>query len=343
MTKQIAAVCYDFQAISRFLRSVATAQALQQTTRTEWVEYTDSAVLNGIYTMLFWKTPPGTVEIRSADPRQLQGRINDMHKRYVDAWLRKVCNEGPLSADKYIKDMEKAKESAKDSLRELYRDVGAINSEIVGATKETIQTLARIKLGAAVGVAAISGVVGVQFAMAAMGGAAAGGGVSLMGMAAGGNAGTFGAVGFANSLTHAMIKSYEQAPSATAVAINLDTGKELLKYAASEGGGKAAEFFYKDAARNAEHAQQIIRSAQGVIRQQSERLAQQTLKAAAQRKAHSMIGGATRQVATQAARQQASLARAGVARAAGVGVPVVFAALDVIDAWGDYRATMGDL
>ena len=58
------------------------------------------------------------------------------------------------------------------------------------------------------------------------------------------------------------------------------------------------------------------------------------------RKAQSIIGQSTAQVARESGALSAAANTAKLARGAGAAIPVVFAAWDIIDAWGDYQETM---
>lgn len=340
MSLQAAVVCYDLPVVSRFFRSVATSVVLQQKTRVEWVRYQDSAVINGIYKVLFWKEPPGWVEVHPADPEKMRRDVNKLHEEYLLSWIGKLCKSGPAEANKSIKRWEEIRNSARDAVREVYRNAGAINEEVRGETQDAIRHLAQIRLSAAVGVAVIGGAAGVAFATSAMSGATAASGMTLFGLQAGGSATAFGATAFGHSVVGSMVKNWESAPTASVVAINADTGQDAGKYIAEEVGGKLAERAATEAMRNSGHAKQIISSANGLIKQHSERLASDVLRKAAMKKSQNILARSTTQVAQQTARVGRAQSVLGAARVAGKGVPIVFAAWDIMDAWSDYQATI---
>jgi hypothetical protein len=115
---------------------------------------------------------------------------------------------------------------------------------------------------------------------------------------------------------------------------------EAGKAAASEVGGTMAQKALDSALTDQARSKQIISSAEGQIRKHSERLAEEKLRQASLRKSRDIVERSTRQIAAESD----NLARAGnAARYAGAaarGIPVVFAAIDIWDAVGDYRDLM---
>lgn len=327
-------ICYDFNAVSRFFRSVAVTMALQRNTSLEWTTYRDSAVINGIYSVLLWKGAPGMAEIRTGNRMAVEQETDQLHERFVLAWLRKLHEGGPEAANVYVSHMAQVREDARDAIDDVMRDAREINSEVINETRDAIVTLGRIRLGASVGVAVIGGVAGVAFAAAAAGGgAAAAGGITVLGLEAGASAAAFGAVGFGYSATGSIIKTWEDGPKAKMAAVSMDAGKA----AASEAGGTMAQAGVSRALADQARSEHIIRSAEGQIRKHSERLGQEGLRKAAMRKSKNIVQRSTAQVA----KESDSLARAGkMAKDMGKvakGIPVVFAAWDILDAWGEYQ------
>lgn len=334
-------VCYDLPAISRFFRSVALSVAIQQTTQMEWVTYRDSKVLNAVYTVLFWKEPPGTAEVTMANRAVVQAKTDQMHEQFLRIWIDRLATGGPQAAHEYVTRMERLRDAAREAVQEIFRSASAINNEVIGQTNDAIVALARIKLAATVGVAVIGGAVGVAYAAAAVGGgAAAAGGISLLGVQAGASATTFGVAGLGASLTNSIIKNWEQAPTATVAAINADTGKDVGKYVASEGAGAVASLQLVKALEGMGRSDQILRSLQGEIEKQSAKLAQEGLKRSAARRAGNRLATAQAQAALRTAEQAGFRQTARVAGTAMRGIPVVFAAWDILDAITDYNQTV---
>ena len=153
----IPAVCYDLFAVSKFCHSVALAVAFQQHTRIEWVEHRDSSVINAIYTAMFWKEPPGVVEVRQASRAQIDRTAHEFHVRYVTAWLQKLHEQGPLAANAYIQHLQTLRENARQAVLEVFQDASQVNQMVAGELKDAIINLARIRLAGSVGVAGGAG------------------------------------------------------------------------------------------------------------------------------------------------------------------------------------------
>ena len=283
-------IFYDLPTVSRFFRSVALAIATQRHTHSQWVTYKDSKVLNAVYSVMFWKEPPGTVEVKQADVKVLNAATDKLHQEFLLAWIEKVHTGGPIAGNAYVAQMASLREYARKAVQDLFREIGQINNEIAGRTGEAIEDLAKIRLAAAVGVAVIGGVAGVAFAA---GGAAAGAGLTVFGVQAGAGAMTFGGAGLAYSVTNSLVKTWEQGPSAKVAAIATDGGK----FVASEGLGRIAEKTAVKAVEQSSRSDAIIKSAEGLIAQHSKRLAEQKLKKKAMQKSTDIIARSTAQAA----------------------------------------------
>lgn len=337
MQKNIPVICYDLPAVSRYFRSCALIIATQQSLRIEWETYRDSKIINAIYTVFFWKEPPGMAVVKEGAPDKVERRTNEMHERFLLAWVRKLSEEGPGAAQGYITNIGHLRDMARKDMQDFYRNVSDINSDVIRETQQGITNLARIKLGAQVGVAVIGGVVGIGFvAAAAAGGATAGAGLTILGLQAGTTGTGFALAGAAHSITHSVIKNWDAGASAQLVGISTEVGKG----GASELAGGAAGRALENALAGSAKAQSAIRSAEGEIRKQSARLAQQGLTRKASEKAARRVADNTTRVAARTAELAKHNTRAVGATAVGATIPVVFAAWDIWDAVGDYRETM---
>ena len=315
--KSVPAICVDLPVVSRFCRSVALAVASQQHTRLEWVEHRDSSVINALYSVMFWMTPPGVAEVKQSSRDKIEQTTDELHQRYLSAWIRKLHERGPLAANGYINDLAKVRDHARDALSSLFQDASQINRMVAGELKSAIINLARIKLGGSVGVAVLGAAGAIVLAPA---GALICSGVSL---------------GYSTTTT--LAKTWEQGGAAKAVGI------EFGKAGAGEALGRAAEAGQLRALAGQARAENIIRSCEGEIRKYSQRLAQEGLRKAQIAKAQNIVGRATAQKAGQ---QQAAISAgrwAKVGGAAKVGVPLVFAAMDIWGAWTDYDETVQSL
>lgn len=332
-------MCYDFPTISRYFRSCAVVMALQQTTHIEWTTYRDSKVLNAVYAALFWKEPPGFAEVRMGTGADIARRTDDLHERFVMAWVRKLTTEGPASATRYVAEIGALKDYARKALDELHREIGAINQAVIGETQRGINNLAAIKLGAQVGVAVIGAAAGLAFVGAAAAGTSTAGGVgmTILGMKAGAGGLAFGAVGAANSISHSLIKTWEGGAGAKVAGVAFEVGKAGAGEVGSSIAGNVLEKSLQGGAKSA----QIILSARGEIEKQAARLAQEGLKKKAQQKAVNIITQRAAQIQVQKTAQAGFQSAAINAARVGRVIPVAFAAWDIWDAVGDYRDTVG--
>jgi hypothetical protein len=293
--------------------------SFEKYTKIRWVAQRDSRVVNALYGLLFWKGAPGVAEVELGPMAQIQNNVDDLHAHYLTVWLRKLHEQGPVVANKYVEDMAKLRDSARETVTSLIADANQINQAIAGEISRAIVVLARVKLVSTVGVALLGGAGSITLA----GGAAklVAGGVSL-----------------AYSTSCKLADNWEQGSSAKAVAVAPDVGKAV----AGELMGELADRARNQGLANMSRAEQILRSAEGLIRQYSERLAQEGLRKAQVAKAHSIIGRQTAKQVEQLAVHELAARTAVLAKGAQIGIPLVFAAWDVWDGIDDYRkATQG--
>lgn len=321
----VSCLIIEYAAIERFFRSCAVSIAMQQSIEIKWVEYKDSAVLNAAYTIMFWKEGPGWAEVDIKTVSQMETKIEQMTDQYVQGFFRKLHEQGFTAASQYVSNMHKIKLGAQDAINEAFRSTREINSEVNAKITVAIQRAAEVKLGAAVGVALISGTAGVL--------AVAGTGSALVGA----SPLVFAAVGFGNSATHSIIKTWENGNSAKAVAV--DFGKTAL----DQGSGKVSEVIGARATTNLATKEMARRNAEVAVRRYSDILGRRSTTVA-------NVGKRTNQFAqaqTSLGQAQASASRAavgkGVAQGVGYALPVVFAAWDILNAVKEYDETMKGL
>jgi hypothetical protein len=332
--KNIAVMRYDMTAISRFFRSCALAIATQQTTHIEWQTYRDSKVLNAVYTVFFWKEPPGFAEVKTGAQADIERRTDELHQQFLLNWIRKLAEQGPQAAHNYVQEMVRLRDYAREAVQDVFRDATNINNEVIGATQEAITKLAQIKLSAQVGVAVIGGVAGVAFVAA--GGTAAGAGLTILGLETGATGTGFAVAGAAHSITHSLIKNWEQGPGAQVAGVTFEAGKAGASEILGCGFGNSLENALKGSAKSA----QVIRSAEGEIAKYTARLAQEGLRKKAAQKAANIVANRTAQVVAQKSAAEGFSRQAINAARVGKGIPVLFAAWDIWEAVGDYRETM---
>lgn len=328
------AIAYDYDTIERYFRACAKMIAMQRSLEVKWVPYKDSAVLNAIYTVFWWKEGPGTVETDMKSVAEMEDEIEKLTNNMVQIWLKKIFDHGPMAADDYVRKMGEVRQNAYSSIQSTLREVGQINREIVGDLDNSIKTFAQIKLGATVGVAVIGATAGVLIAggATALAGAAAATG-TYGGLGGGGLA--FMGVGLGHNLGMSVAKNYEQGNAASAVAI--DMGKAAAKTAVSEGGGAATQAIEKGAMRNITQQTLAKKNAEVTIKRYSDLLGRKSLteksaakyarnKAIAQQQAKSSGQAVAKSSATKTAAQYV-----------GKALPVIFAAWDVYDAVVEYK------
>ncbi len=161
--------CLGLPELLRFLNTVALACATWRYTRGEWKNYEDSAVLNAVYAVFFWKGKPGTVEVV-----QNENMIRDYQERllaeYLDQFLTRSETD-PNGAIAYLEDLSRRKAFALQAVQEIFADARRINREVIGETTTAIRDLARIKLASTLVLTGMS--VGIGLAAAGGLGAAA--------------------------------------------------------------------------------------------------------------------------------------------------------------------------
>ncbi len=219
------AVCYDLPTISRFFRSVALSVAFQRHISLRWETYRDSGVLNAVYKVMFWKEPPGNATVDIGSDMAIVAMTDSLHEKYLTGWLNRLHDAGPAAGIAYVQEMVVMREVARGAVQDIFRDASIVNHEVLQETSDAIATLAKIKLGATIGVAVIGGAVGIAYAAAALSGGVAAGGLTMLGISAGAPGLAFGATSFAYSATNSVISTWEDSKSATAVGVLTETGK----------------------------------------------------------------------------------------------------------------------
>jgi hypothetical protein len=269
-----------------------------------------------VYSVLTWKTPPGNVEIRQPKEK-IEKLTAELHEKYLLAWVRKVHEQGPTAANKYVADMLKVREDAQGFLSDTYRDAHSINQQVVGETASAIKDLAKIRLGASVGVAALGAAGALVLAPA--------GALMVTGVSLGYSSGC------------AIATNWEQGGAAKAVAI------EVAKAGAAEGVDRGTAKVVAGALATQDKAAQVIRSAQGEIRKYAARLLQEGLRKSQAAKATNIVNRATAQVAQQQSVLKQASQVAKVGRGVKIALPLVFAAVDIWGAWTEYDETIRGL
>lgn len=335
--RMITTGCYDLGRVTKFLRSVAMAISIQRNSGMRWTTYRESGVLNAIYTVMFWKEPPGAYEM-TQDKASIEAETDMLFERYLMHWIKVLAEQGPGAANAYIGELGQARQHAMLAMDSMLRDANQVNAQIIGELNAGMRALETIKLGATIGVAGVAMTAGIGALLVTselVGGATAIGITSHIGASSAAMAGT----NFAYSAGSAVIKTWEELPRAMIAGVEHEVGKTAGGMAADWMGEHLISRMITSGAR----AQQIIQSAEGELLKYSEKLMIKGLQRAARRRAQSRIAQAGQQIATQSAMQ----ARSGLTKAVGTGLAgtatVVFAAWDMIEGVSDYRGAMADL
>ncbi|MDB5694848.1 MAG: hypothetical protein JWN21_391 [Sphingomonas bacterium] len=312
-TKPVTVACMDLKHLTGYFRSIGLAVAIQGNTRAEWKDYDESTVLNIAYGLVPWMQKPGTVEV-SQNWGRIRKEADERGQKLLLTFLDKLATKGPAIAYNYAAQMQGVKQQAILSTRELFKDVGEINREIAGLAGQGARRMADIQLGATLLLAGVGCAIGVGALVVPAGTALAATGVGL-----GYNiAGTF-------------IKDAGQLSDAGAVAIQTEVGKASLGTGmdASKGIVKGTLASHADANTKAlEAAQKKVAEINAAIerKRSASKIAKLTRKAEA-----------PRQIAAQAGKQLATnknIATAG--KVVSKGVPIVFFAHDVWNAYSDW-------
>jgi hypothetical protein len=298
-------VCYDFPAVVRFLDSVALAMALQQNTALEWNRYDESKVLNAMYWVMAWKTPPGTVELKTDEKRVDVVRC-DLLARFVGTWLDRVC-EGPRAASQYLADKARLRDLANEGIQDALREAHVINSEIGGEVRGTVEKLAAIRLSSTL---AVTGV-----------GAAAGGLAAF-------------AVASSYSIVGAVVKDWSRAPAGQVAALKFaeEGGKKFVEESLERNGVRLR-------ATALEH-QALADKALRKVRDAEKGLAKLGLSRTRRATQNRRLANAAEQFA-ESRRAASGFRSAGkVLGRAATAASVVFVAMEVVDAITEYQETV---
>ncbi len=308
---QVRVACFSLEGVARFLWSVAHARAVDRHTHASWVDYKESTVLNVIYTVMWWKEGPGTVEV-SQNREAIRESTQTFFVQYFDTFI-KTIPQGVSHVVDYLDRMDQVRASALESVQNLFGETQRINAEIIGQTNQAIRNLAAVKLGSTIILAGMTG-----------GLAVTGSGLAL----------AAGSVNLGYSVTGAVVKNWASLKGAGAMAI--DVGKELLKEGVQQAATKGAETMmalgtmqaFLAAGKWDEAVQEVDKLTKEIARKVSNKK-----KARVGRKlneAQAVKGGARKEIEQGVKLQQAG---GKVLRA----VPIVFAAIDIINAVSEYE------
>lgn len=146
----------DSKKVHALIRSVAYAKAQQMKVKLRWKE-DESKFMQGLYTVMFWKGRPGTVEVDTGDWKAID-KIAAADTEHMLSVMMAKAGQGPQKLTEYLKGLEEIRNYALDAIRDVYKEAGELNREIRECAAEGIKRLAVIKFGADLLVAALGSV-----------------------------------------------------------------------------------------------------------------------------------------------------------------------------------------
>jgi hypothetical protein len=135
---------FEEDQVISFLESVARAKALERHVKIRWKDYDDSAVLNFIYTVMWWKGKPGSLEVDLGDQKQIEA------KTATDTYglLEMFVMEAALGAERvvrFLKGQEQVRKTCRQTVEAAFREVQTLSAEMIAETQRGIAKLAVIK------------------------------------------------------------------------------------------------------------------------------------------------------------------------------------------------------
>jgi hypothetical protein len=310
---------FNLNRIYHFVNSVAYAQAAQNHTKLYWHTYDQNVVINAIYSVMFWKDAPGTVEV-SQNSQLIEGRRSDLMRHYWTTSLGRL-QQGPLALITYLETLDEIKQVSIGSLRETFRDANKLNSQIGEDTQTGIEWLSAIKLSSTVFIAAASG------------------GLTLSGGAAAVSA-SYVSAGY--SVLGTFAKDMASAKHADVMAI--DISKQAAKVAGQEKISQTAERSAQKLEKNAEtriaRESGLMREAEARINLLSREIARKTSSSKIAKLGRKIGYAEGERAFAQAATVNAQRI-VQFAHLAGKALPIVFLAHDVMEGFEEFHKDIG--
>jgi len=311
----------------KFLRSAALGRAMAESCTLEWKSYDESRVLNAIYALMPWKEKPGSVEMKMARGDELGERYGHHLTQLVSGWTTAMFQGAPATKT-FLDRVENRKERDQLHIAQVAQDVREINADVVGELTSAIHTLAAVKLGSTIAIAALSGGASI-YAVGMLGTAGAAGAAAM--------AATAGLVNTAYSVTGSLISNWYKAASAKVVGVTIEGAKAVGGKLAGDAGEK---MFKQGAAMVAANQQAMLAAAEKMT------LARNGFMSAVRHKsrAHSLraMAKAGDDVSTAARSIQQGRAAMSAGSRVAVGAAIFFAAVDVIQGIGEYQEDTAD-
>lgn len=295
-------------------RSTALSLATREHTKVEWETYKNGVSLGILYTLAFWKQPPGGVGVAQAQKSIIQASADAHYARLWERFLATAAAEGFKGVLRYAEECAMIRDKAQVDLKWFFLQVARDNEQVIVAASEGIRTFAQVKLAGQVGLAAC----GLGGAYILVGGAA----WLATGVSIGGSMGV------------SIAKNWSEENTVEAVAIDYD--KENAKFWIDKALGTVSDHNASLALSQIDAGKKTMERAEQEIARQAKinaRRSPQRIAAAEARwsAANQSVGQGTRRAA--AAKTGQVIAK---------GLPILFFGLEVYDAVADYKtATRG--
>jgi hypothetical protein len=306
----------DSDQLHRFLRSVAITKAQDRHLQMKWQPYNDSAVINAIYTVLFWAQKPGVMDANIGDPKQVQKEADGDTDELLNQFAAKVSG-GPPALKDFLETQARTRATCLARTQAKFAEVNTINAEVRAETARGVVALARIKLGADL---LLQG----------------------LGMISGKTIGTRRlqvAVGLGYDVITGLVESWDKTPSAKVIAVSKPVGREVGKHVSE----KIAETAEAKILEGEGFVQRSERLGKLIEEYEKDLIGKGSGKAAKLRTRIRLRSG---EMATAERAAQRSAQSAAVRKALGK-LKFVFIADAIYDNWREYRealeAVEGDL
>jgi hypothetical protein len=303
MTQAVKAAVIALPRFVGFINSVAYAKAAAFGTTLGYGKYTENPVMD--FLLRATTAEPGFAEVQQ-DQALIERHRQRIAGKLLDQALEAGANS-PQAFNTTLQRFEADKQRDLASVRLVFQQAQQINSQIEHSLTMTIRTLATVKAVSSIAIA-----------------------VTPVGLAAGGASAALvasaGTVAFVYSVSKAVAKNVAEGSDAGVIAF--ETTKEVGK----EGIQRGAETVSHTAEHSIGQHTNLIRDAEAKIETLSKRLARD-LATKKRGQLERRMGRATQALQTSTK----SLQAAKTVRVAAKGVPVIFAAMDVWEAIGDFQ------
>jgi len=279
MTKHIVRIMpLDGNAILCLFKSAAYMQALAESVSIQWESNPQGSswwnMLPDLHTVTkaWGNIDAGTAQLNMAKGKELLQRTDWYLEKHLHNFDR-ALGEGPVAVQNFLNQIQSMRDRRVNDVHAALRDVHEVNRQIFNDLSEAMRVSAFIAASATLSLAVIgvcvSGCALVLGTSAAMGSAGAATGAAAWGA----TAGAAGWVGTGYGIAGALIKSWNEAPAASAIVISptVDAiGGEFLKW--NDWADKGLDFLQSRAGNNVDLHQRSANFLNGAIQRRAQTL-----------------------------------------------------------------------